>query len=139
MHQIKIELSKKSEGFKEALEAYIKRYTSTGMQVEFGTPNLAPYKDAKRRLWRLRQVNPANVCAVLKSPVYNESDNTYTFTVHPDGGRRDVLDAYNEELMIGTRMMKDKDGKVIEIMQIDFILANNHIDTEHEEVGKRKK
>jgi hypothetical protein len=139
MRQMKIELSKKSEGFKEALEAYIKKNSVSGMLVEFGTPDLTPYKDAKRRGWRLRQVNPANVCAVLKSPVYNESDNTYIFTVHPDGGRRDVLDAYNEELMIGTRLMKDKNGKVIEIMQIDFILANNHVDIEHEEIGKKKK
>lgn len=140
MRQIKIELSKKSEGFKEALEAYIKKNLATGMLVECGSPNLFPYKDAKRRLWRLQQVNPVNVCAVLKEPVYDAADNTYAFTVYPNGGRQDVLDFVSSGgVTLGARMMKDINGKVIEIMQLDFIISTEHVDTEHEEFGKGKK
>ncbi|MNC12941.1 hypothetical protein D3C81_379260 [compost metagenome] len=139
MFQTTINLTTKPEGYKEALEAYISRHKATGMQVEFGLPNLQPYKEPKRRLWRLGQVNPANVCAVLKEPVYNATAGTYTFVAHFHGGRNDALERYRDKVTLSARMLKDKDGKVIEIMQLDFITTDGHVDITHEEPTKAKR
>jgi hypothetical protein len=137
----KIDLNTKPEGYKEALEAYIAKHKVIGMQTEYGIPDLTPYKEPKRRLWRLQQINPSNVCAVLKEPVYDAGENSYSFVAHFHGGRRDALERHRGKVTLGARMMRDSNGNVTEIMQLDFILTENQQDTAHEEAskGKRKK
>jgi hypothetical protein len=141
MFRTTIDLKGKPDGYLEALEAYVKKYKAIGMQTEAGVPNLTPYKDAKRRLWRLGQINPTSVCSVLKEPTHNVTDGTYTFVAHYHGPLRDALKHARESggVTLGARMVQDAQGRVIEILQLDFIPNEHHTDYTHEVSGKPKK
>lgn len=130
-----IDFTDKPEGFREALEKVLAKRGVHGLMCELGTPNLSIYQDPKRKLWRMRQVNPALVCADLHNPVFE--DNTVTFDVRAWGPCRDRYEFDTNrgvKFVLAARMIKDTKGKVIEICNFDMLPEHHHVDFAMEKV-----
>lgn len=122
--RVVINVAEQEPGYKEAVETYVAKHAVRGMLLEYGIPSLVHYKTLERQQWRLRQVNPANVCCEVKAPVYDESANTFTFTLIPRGPRRDALEhlwATGMNVVINTRMVKNPKGGIARILAFDIL------------------
>lgn len=119
--QLIIRLKEKPPGYKEAVEKLIAKRGVRGLLCELGVPPLTAYVEYPRKLWRMRQTNPALVCAELFDPVI--TDDIITFNVALYGP---CQDRYNHDVTRGksyelaARMLKDSKGRVTEICNFDL-------------------
>lgn len=122
--QIQIDLATKRPGYKEALDAFIERNKVHGTLVEWGNPPMGAYNTPDRKLWRMSQVNPGQVCAELVEPEFDASTGIFTFQVAPYGPRRDMFEKYvkeQKELALNSRMTVDGMNEVVELLQYSLV------------------
>uniref|UniRef100_A0AB39CCF4 Uncharacterized protein n=1 Tax=Pseudomonas phage RVTF4 TaxID=3236931 RepID=A0AB39CCF4_9VIRU len=122
MTQMKIDLGGKTTHFVKALEKLIEKNKVNGIFCELAYPDLSPYKDASRKIWRVGQTNPTLIGAVLKHVA--TTDKEVLFDVFPSGPRRDFFQmerARGLEYGIGIRQVVNASGKVLSIGSLDMV------------------
>lgn len=123
MHDVTIDLTQKPQGYKEALDKFIKARKAVGTLVEACPPDLVSYHTSVRRVWRVKQINPTQVCALVAHGY--AKDDTYVITLSAAGPRRDLFDNLVElekPFTLSTRIIVSETGKLLEIVGFDIAM-----------------